>query len=82
LSIIPAAHLSAEQSQQAVAMLEEGRCLWYWDKQSKEENRARTNQARDLMQAAYELMGRPKLIEILNVFHGQRLEMIAQREGS
>lgn len=81
LSIIPANHLSAEQSQRAIELLEEGRCLWYWDENSEEENIARTNQARDRMQAAYELMERSKLIVILNEAHEERLHMIQHRQG-
>jgi hypothetical protein len=81
LSIIPADRLNAEQNQRAIALLAEARSLWYWDKKSEEENIARTKQARELMQAAYELMERPKLIEILNVFYEERLKMIAYRQS-
>jgi hypothetical protein len=81
LSIIPADRLNAEQNQRAIDLLAEARSLWYWDTNSEEENLARTKQARELMQAAYELMERPKLIEILNVFYRERLQMIAYRQS-
>ncbi|MBW4618688.1 MAG: hypothetical protein KME17_04780 [Cyanosarcina radialis HA8281-LM2] len=81
LSIVPVDRLNAEQNQRAIALLAEARSLWYWDTSSEEENLARTKQARELMQAAYELMERPKLIEILNVFYEERLQMIAYRQS-
>jgi hypothetical protein len=84
LSIIPADSsactagdlISAEQNELAVVLLKQGRSLWFWNEDTQEKNRARLLEARDLMKKAYEIMDRPKLVDILNAVYESKLYMV------
>lgn len=76
LSIIPSDRISAEQNELAVELLKQGRSLWFWDKDTQEKNRARLLESRDLMKKAYEIMDRPKLVDILNEVYESKLYMV------
>jgi hypothetical protein len=76
LSIIPSDRISAEQNELAVTLLKQGRSLWFWDKDTQEKNRARLLEARDLMKRAYEIMDRPKLVNILNAVYESKIYMV------
>jgi hypothetical protein len=76
LSIVPSDRISASENDRAVALLKEGRSLWFWDEDTQEKNRARLLQARELMKTAYEILDRPKLVEILDEVYESKLYMI------
>jgi hypothetical protein len=76
LSIIPADRISAAENERAVALLKEGRSLWFWDEDTQEKNRARLLQAHQLMKTAYEIMERPKLVAILDEVYESKLYMV------
>ena len=82
LSIIPTSHLSAADNDRAIELLKTGRSLWYWSGKTTGESRERLQQAHQLMKTAYELMGRYKLIEILDVVFDSRLFMLNHCHGS
>jgi hypothetical protein len=76
LSIIPSDRIGAAENDRAVALLKEGRSLWFWDEDTQEKNRTRLLQARELMKTAYEILDRPKLIAILDEVYESKLYMV------
>lgn len=74
LSVLSSTTIAADVNQQAIDLLLQGRSLWYWG--NDQPDRDRLQQSYDTMKQAYELMRRPELIEILNLYFQQRLAWI------
>ncbi len=82
LSLIVPELLEDEASQRAIASLQEGRSLWYWDHgdPSIEGIEAeRTVQAYHSLKQAYTLLNRPEVITVLDVYYLERLQMLSYR---
>jgi hypothetical protein len=79
LSLIPAPHLSLEENQAALALLEQGRSLWYWGEKGVDE-REQVERSYSWMKQAYEQLNRPILIEILEVYRDTRLFYLEQQQ--
>jgi hypothetical protein len=80
LSLIPALHLSSDDNQVALALLEQGRSLWYWGNAVLDQQE-QIEQAYRLMKQAYGQLNRPILISMLEVYRESRLFMLEQQQN-
>jgi hypothetical protein len=79
LSLIPAPHLSLEENQAALTLLEQGRSLWYWGEE-RVDQREQVERSYSWMKQAYEQLNRPILIEILEVYRDTRVFYLEQQQ--